>query len=300
MDINTLHYFSVIAEKKSFQAASQLLAVPRSTLSRKIAELETALGIQLLNRTTRQVSLTETGMLIYQQCQRMDDVYESIMAVAQNSSSMPKGVLRVSVPVTLGRLVFARWMVAFNKQYPHITLDICLSDSYENLVENQIDVAIRVGDLKSSSLVCKKIGMTPRWLVCSQAFARQHKPEETRQLNELPLISLKTDQIPGDRWRLSRKGRTELYDIKPAIQVNDMMTLLEIVREGAGIGMIPYFVAKPYLSPNELTRIMPEYEGELATFHLIYQKRDNMPRKIRVFIEFISQAMRDEASLQTG
>lgn len=300
MDINTLHYFSVIAEKKSFQTASQILAIPRSTLSRKIAELETALGTQLLNRTTRQVSLTETGMLIYQQCQRMDDVYESIMAVAQNSSNLPRGILRVSVPVTLGRMMFARWMVAFNKLYPDITLDICLSDSYENLVENQIDVAIRVGDLKSSSLICKKIGMTPRWLVCADAFAREYKPENTEQLNELPLISLKTDQIPGDRWRLSCKERTELYDIKPAMQVNDMMTLLEIVREGAGIGLIPYFVAQAYLKTGELVRIMPDYEGEMAAFHLIYQKRDNMPRKIRVFIEFISQVMRDESSLQTG
>jgi len=300
LDKNTLHYFSVIAEKKSFQAASQLLAIPRSTLSRKIAELETALGTQLLNRTTRQVSLTETGILIYQQCQRMQDVYENIIAVAQNSSSLPSGILRVSVPVTLGRMMFARWMVAFNKLYPDITLDICLSDSYENLVENQIDLAIRVGELKSSGLISKKIGMTPRWLICAERFARDYKPVKIQQLNDLPLISLKTDQIAGDRWKLTGKGRSELYDIKPAMQVNDMLTLLDIVRQGAGIGLIPYFVAQPYLSTNELLRIMPDYEGEVASFHLIYQKRENMPRKIRVFIEFISQHMRDEKSLQTG
>lgn len=142
--------------------------------------------------------------------------------------------------------------------------------------------------------------MTPRWLLCAETFAREYKPENIQQLNQLPLISLKTDQIPADRWKLSRKGHSELYDIKPAVQVNDMMTLLEIVREGAGIGLIPYFVAQPYLNTNELVRCLPDYEGEVASFHLIYQKRENMPRKIRVFIEFISQVMQDEESLQTG
>ena len=298
MDINALHYFSVIAEKLSFQEAAKQLLLPRSTLSRKITELEAVLGTQLLHRTTRQVSLTETGRLIYQQCQRMDEVFDNVVSIAQNSQKAPSGLLRVTIPVTLGRMMFARWMLQFHQAYPDIRLDISLSDTYENLVENQIDVAIRVGDLENSSLISRKIGSTARWLICSADFNKKFNPKTIDQLQNMPLISMKTRQMSADRWKLLSKDGIKIIDIKPAVQINDMTAMIEMIKMGLGVGLVPYFVAESLLKNGELVRVLPEYEGDEAVFHLIYQKRDNMPLKLRVFIDFIVEAIRAEASLQ--
>jgi len=298
MNINALHYFSVVAEKLSFQEAAKQLVLPRSTLSRKITELETALGTQLLNRTTRQVSLTETGRLIYEQCQRMDEMFDNVVSIAQNSQKAPSGLLKVTIPVTLGRMMFSHWLLKFHQAYPDIRLDISLSDTYENLVENQIDIAIRVGELQNSSLISRKIGSTARWLICSSDFKNKFKPETIEQLQNLPLISMKTRQMSGDRWKLTSMKVSKFVDIKPAVQVNDMTAMVEMIRLGLGVGLVPYFVAESLLKKGELVRVLPEYEGEEAVFHLIYQKRENMPLKLRVFIDFIVEAIRAEASLQ--
>lgn len=296
MDTNALIYFSTIVEKQSFNKAARQLNIPRSTLSRKIAELESQLGVQLLNRTTRNVSLTETGHLIFEHCRRLYDEYDYILRLAQTCIDTPSGRLRITAPVTLGRLLFGAWMVEFNRLYPEIALDIQLSDKYEDLIEHQIDIAIRVGDLKSSSLVSKHIFATARYLFCSTEFSKKHRLEQVDDLINLPVIALRTEQINPERMTLHRDGQnSQTISINPAISINDMLTLVEIVRHGGGIGMIPLFVAQPYLDSGELKRVLPDYHGETASFQLLFQNRRNMPKKIRVFIDFISRMFDKES-----
>lgn len=298
MDTNALIYFSTIVEKQSFHQAARQLNIPRSTLSRKIAELETQLGVQLLNRTTRKVALTETGQLIFEHCRRLHDEYDFIVRLAQTSTDTPRGRLRVTAPITLGRLLFGAWMVEFNQRYPEISLEIQLSDKYEDLLEHQIDVAIRVGELKNSNLICKHIFTTPRYLFSSGDFCKQHTIDTVDVLSQLPIVALRTEQINPDRITLYRTGHETLtMSINPVIYVNDMLTLVEIVRHGGGIAMIPQFVAQPYIDRGELHRVLTDYQGETASFQLLFQNRQNMPKKMRVFIDFISEVFASESVL---
>ncbi|MDH5361347.1 MAG: LysR family transcriptional regulator [Gammaproteobacteria bacterium] len=294
MDLNAIHYFSAVAESNSFQLAAQKLAVPKSTLSRKITELETSLGIQLLNRTTRQVSLTEVGALIYHHGQRIDDEYESILALALNSSTHPKGTLRITAPITLGRIAFGNWISGFQALYPDISLDIHLSDSYEDLVKAQIDVAIRVGRLEDSSLVSRQICSTPKWILASPAYAKEQPLQSLEQLAQHKIVCLQTKLVSADRWELQQNGHHIKQHIKANVIVNDMMTMLEMLKSGAGIGLVPVFAARQLLDKGELIRLLPEVQGEPASFHIVYHKRSNLPKKVRVFIDYIYEVTQSE------
>ncbi|MDH5184715.1 MAG: LysR family transcriptional regulator [Gammaproteobacteria bacterium] len=298
MDLNAIHYFSAVAESNSFQLAAQKLAVPKSTLSRKIAELETSLGVQLFNRTTRQVSLTEVGALIYHHAQRIDDELESILALALNSSTHPKGTLRITAPITLGRIALGKWISGFQTLYPDIKLEVHLSDSYEDLVKGQFDVAIRVGRLEDSSLISRQICSTPKWILGTPAYAREQPLQTLEQLAQHKIVCLKTRQVSADSWALQKDGQHINLQIRPNIIVNDMMTMLEMLKSGAGIGLVPVFAARQLLDKGELIQLLPDVQGEPASFHIVYHKRSNLPKKVRVFIDYISEATRSEELFQ--
>ena len=293
MDINALLYFNTVAHTRSFQDAARLLELPKSTLSRKISELEASLGVQLLNRTTRQVSVTELGQRIHHHCESISRELDQIGQLAEESRQSPHGLLRVTAPITFGRIVFSHWINEFQTLYPDIRLDIKLSDSYENLVDEGIDVAIRVGDLKDSNLVSRKLCTTTFQLMCSSKYPQYASIQRLEDLQGHNLIALKNEQLTDKAWTLSRNGKAEKFAFRPTTRINDMLTLIDMVRTGNYIGLIPRFAAHEYLQSQELVQILPEFHGQIASFHILYQKREHLPKKIRVFSDFIRGKVED-------
>jgi len=298
MDINALLYFNTVAQTRSFQEAARRLELPKSTLSRKIAELEADLGVQLLNRTTRQVSVTELGQRIHIHCGNINQELQHIVQMAEVSKQNPHGTLRITAPITFGRIVLGHWLNEFQALYPDIHLDIKLSDSYENLVDDNIDVAIRVGELKDSNLVSRKLCSTSFQLMCSSRYPDYLAIQSLADLAGHNLIVLKNEQLTDKAWTLFKQGKPEQFVLRPSTRINDMLTLIEMVRSGNFIGLIPHFAAYDYLNQGELVQLLPEYRGQEASFHILFHKREHLPKKIRVFTDFIHNKVKQEAGLK--
>jgi DNA-binding transcriptional LysR family regulator len=297
MDVNALLYFNTVATTHSFQEAARLLEIPKSTLSRKIAELEASLDVQLLNRTTRQVAVTELGQRVHRHCVNIGRELERIIQLADESKQNPHGSLRITAPITFGRIVFGRWINEFQALYPDIHLDIKLSDSYENLVDENIDVAIRVGELKDSNLVSRKLCSTTFLPMCSSQYPHHRSIKSPEDLAGHNVIALKNQQLTDKAWTLYKNGKAEQFAIQPTTRINDMLTLIDMVRSGCYIGLIPQFAAQEYLRRHELVQLLPEFHGQQASFHILYQKREHLPKKIRVFSDFIRDKVKQEPGL---
>ncbi len=296
MDSNSLIYLAFIVEEGSFQAAARKLAMPKSSLSRQIAALETRLGVQLLNRTTRRLSLTEAGAQIFPSCQKLAEEYRHIVDLTQEATSQPRGVVRLTAPVTAGRIFLARWLASFRQRYPDIVLDVHLTDEEQDMVAHRFDLAIRVGPLRSSSLISRPFAETQRILCAAPALLREHRIESISDISVLPAIVFARAGSTG-RWALTCGDKKVEIPIQEKLILNDMTSILEAASAGAGIALVPAFVANRYLRDERLVQLLPDCHGERAQFHVVYLKRENLPRKTKLLIEYILMCAQEDKAL---
>jgi DNA-binding transcriptional LysR family regulator len=302
MDVNSLIYLAFIVEENGFQAASRKLNVSKATLSRHITTLEQELGVQLLNRTTRKLSLTEAGVRIFPACQRMAEEYVRIGEISQEAGSVPQGVLRMTAPITAGRIFLSLWLAQFSQRYSKIQLHVDFTDEEINLVEQRYDLALRVGELKSSTMVSRPLAKTSRILCASPSLTNGsnsdvHTIKSVVDLDDFPKIAFKRYHDALYRWRLYENQKSIDLAFHPQAVLNDMTAVLEMAKARAGIVLVPAFVANPYLAEGSLIHILPHLCGEEAHFHLVYLKRENLPRKTRVLIDFLSECAQRDAEL---
>lgn len=296
MDVNALIYFAFVVEEGSFQAAARKLRVPNSTLSRHISALEAALDVQLLNRTTRRLSMTEAGENIFPSCQKMAEEYRSVLDITQEASSQPHGLLRVTAPVAAGRVFLARWLAQFSQRFPEIVLDVFFSDEEEDMVERRIDVAVRVGSLRSSTLISRPLATTSRIVCASPEFVAAHPVFVAQDLSGMSAVIFARASEVG-HWRLNCQGETIEVSVQPRLVFNDMTSVLEAAAASGGIALVPAFVANSYLRNGSLMHIVPSWSGEAAPFHLVYLRRDNLPTKTKLLIAHFLECAATEAGL---
>ncbi|MDH5546425.1 MAG: LysR family transcriptional regulator [Gammaproteobacteria bacterium] len=296
IDTNALIYYAYVVEEGSFQAAANRLGIPKSTLSRQISALESALKVQLLHRTTRHLSVTEAGEQLLPSCQRLAEEQRLIQDLSQDISSQPRGTIRITAPVTAGRIFLSRWLAEFCVQFPEIVLDVNLSDEEQNMAAQGFDVAIRVGYLRDSTLVSRPLATTPRIVCASPELLQQHRIESVSDLCNIPAI-VYSRSLSNYNWKLQNKGNTVDVPITARLILNDMTSVLEAVSYAAGIALVPAMVANVYIQNGRLQRVLPEYQGEEAPFHLIYLRRENLPNKTRLLIEHILQRAKQEREL---
>ncbi|MDH5730628.1 MAG: LysR family transcriptional regulator [Gammaproteobacteria bacterium] len=286
MDSNSLIYFALVAEEGSFQAAARKLKMPNSTLSRHINALETNLKTQLLHRTTRRVSLTEAGEKILPSCQRLAEEYRQVLDITQEISLQPRGTLRITAPITAGRIFLSEWLASFSTQYPEIVLDVNLSDEQEDMVAQRYDVAIRVGRLQDSSLISRPFASTKRILCASPEFLSQHKIASISDISSTPVIAFSRSNSMN-YWKIQCDGKELDVPIKPKLLLNDMTALLEAASNSAGVVLTPAMVTNSYLKTGQLKHILPNCYGETAPFHIVYIKRENLPIKTQLLVKHI-------------
>lgn len=297
MDVNALIYFALIVEEGSFQGAARKLNVSKATLSRQISALEQTLGVQLLNRTTRTLSLTDAGVQIFPACQRMAEEYARISEIGHEAAAQPRGIIRLTAPITAGRVFLSRWLAEFSRHYPEIQLYVDFTDEPMNLVEQRYDLALRVGELQSSTLVSRPLATTSRILCVSPRFTKINSIKTISDLNDVPKIAFKSFHEGSHRWRLFDRQQSIDFTFQPQAVLNDMTALLEMAKAGGGVVLAPAFVVNPYLVDGALRHILPHVRGEEAHFHLIYLKRENLPRKTRLLIDFLMECAQRETAL---
>ncbi len=278
--------FARVVETGSFTAAAAELGLAKSSVSKQIAALEKAHGVRLVNRTTRQVSITEEGLQLYAHCQRLQEELHAASEQLAQFSDAARGKLRVSAPPLLAGTWLAPFLADFLREHPAIELELQLTEQRSDPVRDRFDVLIRMGELADSSLIGHRLATFKPVLVASRGYIDAHgaprHPEELAQHN--CLMWSPPRQRPLRDWRFSRAGEELLVSVRGNLVTNDAHAVKQAVLGGAGIALLPSYMLEEGLLP-----LLQDYAQPSLPVYLMYGHRTQMPARQRVFIEALKR-----------
>lgn len=288
----SMRSFVVVAQKLSFVEAANELQIDPSALSRRIKRLEARLAVRLFNRNTRRVALTEAGAVYLERCQdiltRIDEADEIISSL----STKPRGLLRVSLPVTFGQRHIAPALPEFLATYPDIDLNLAFSDRFVDLFEENIDVAIRIGNLKDSQLIMRRLAPNRRVLCASfdylNGYGHPQQPEDLKKRHCLNFSML----VTGNTWHLYRNGKEVAIPINSRIRSDNAEALYQAVLGGCGIAMLATFIVGEDLKSKKLEIVLPEWKIPETNIFAVIAPGGYIPSKTQVFIDFLVDRFR--------
>ncbi|ELY4321160.1 LysR family transcriptional regulator [Cronobacter turicensis] len=284
--------FALVAETGSFTAAAQKAGLPKSSVSQRISQLEAHVGLRLLNRTTRTLSLTFAGEHYLVHCREMLDASERADLAVQRLRDNPSGRLRITSPAGIGATLLARMNAEFLARYPDITLEVFISDDVRDLVMEGFDVALRTGKPQDSSLIGRKIGHCPRYLLASPAYLAQHPPlTHPAQLAEHRVIVHRA----WTEWLLQRDRELYRCHLNQMHQTDNLLYARESALAGAGVTLLPAFLLDDTLKQGTLINILPEWTVTGNDLYLVYPGRKlNAP----TLVSYINFALEYEGVAQ--
>ncbi|EOU1267305.1 LysR family transcriptional regulator [Cronobacter sakazakii] len=284
--------FALVAETGSFTAAAQKAGLPKSSVSQRISQLEAHVGLRLLNRTTRKLSLTFAGEHYLVHCREMLDASERADLAIQRLRDNPSGRLRITSPAGIGATLLARMNAEFLAKYPEITLEVFISDDVRDLVMEGFDVALRTGKPQDSSLIGRKIGHCPRYLLASPAYLARH-PALTHpsQLVDHRVIVHRA----WSEWLLQRDRELYRCHLNQMHQTDNLLYARESALAGAGITLLPAFLLDDSLAEGALVNVLPEWTVTGNNLYLVYPGRKlNAP----ALVSYINFALEYEGVTQ--
>ena len=299
-DLNDMWYFAEVVDKGSFAAAGRALGLPKSRLSRRVAELEGRLGVRLLQRTTRSLSVTAVGELYHRHCVAMrEEAQAAAQAVAQ-AQTEPRGTIRVACPVTLAHTTIGPIIPRFLTRHPQVSIDMRVSNRVVDLIEEGFDVALRVRPTldDSGSMVIKNFGPTGVLLVASPTqLARQGKPARPRELEQLDTVSMAA--VDGRAsWNLLGPGDAVFtLTHRPRYVADDLLTLKFAALAGVGICTLPDYMCRDELSRGELVLVLPGWAPQPAIFHAVFPSRRGLVPAVRHFLDFLGDSIKADGVL---
>lgn len=300
-DLNDLVYFAEVVDRGGFAAAGRALGLPKSRLSRRVAELEARLGVRLLQRTTRKLSLTAVGEQYHRHCVAMrEDAQAAQDAVAQ-AQTEPRGTIRVACPVTLAQTTLGPILPQFLARYPQVRIDMRVSNRVVDLVEEGFDVALRVRPTldDSGSLVVKNFGLTRTLLVASPTqLARQGRPVTWAELQTLDTVSMSTVGETATWQLLGPDGAAHSFQHQPRYVADDLLTLKFAVLDGVGICALPDYMCADELADGRLVQVMPGWAPRPGIFHAVFPSRRGLLPAVRRFLDFLGEAITREGLAQ--
>lgn len=281
-----------VVEKGSLSAAGRSLRVSLPTLSRKISELEALLGTRLLIRTTRKISLTDAGIAYAEAARRILEQVEEAERDAAGEFTAPRGELIVTAPVMFGRLYVLPIVVDFLALFPDITVRLLLGDRNVHLVEDHVDLAVRIGRLSDSALTATRVG-SMRTVVCaSPALLASHgTPHAPGDLMRLPCVTVDIP-IPATSWRFQTGGSLVDIPVRPRLLVTSTEAAAAAAIRGAGVTRLLFYQVADALESGALTVVLPSFEPEPDPIHLIHAARGQMAVKMRRFMDFAAPRLR--------
>lgn len=287
MDLNEASYFVAVVKHGGFSHAAQALGLPKSTLSRKVSDLESRLGVTLLSRTTRKQTLTRAGEEYYQQCARILSEMEEAERSITLSQKNPQGLIRFTAPADSGA-IFASLIKEFSRRYPLVSFDIVLTDSVVNMVEERFDLAFRAGTLQDMTLKAKKVGIGGFQLYASPQYLKSRgAPKTAHELLHHDCIVFSPRSKPIT-WKLTNgKERWEIK-IGDRLRTNSLALAHKLAEISGGIVALPKFVAHDCLESGTLVPVLPQLYAERGPFSLVYPEQKHMPPRLRLFIDFVS------------
>lgn len=287
-----MQVFAAVVDAGSFVGATDALQISKPAVSRYVTSLEDRLGVRLLHRTTRKLSLTDEGSVFHRRCKtlltELDDAEAEITARAVTAS----GLLKINVPVSFGLIHLAPLWADFMNANPRVTLDITLSDRFVDLVEEGYDLVVRIGRLQDSALISRKLATTRMVLCASPKYLKMHGvPKHLGEIAEHTVIAYSLFST-GDRWEFLGKDGKETVTVKPVMRVNNGDTCRVAALNHQGIILQPSFMVEDDLRKGTLLEVLPQYRSSEFGIYAVYPTKQFVPAKLRLLIEFLVAAFK--------
>ena len=286
-DKNAMALYVKVVENKSFSKTAQREGVPLSTVSRKLSDLEKELGVRLLERSTRQLRMTEIGQEYYERCRRGLEEFEAANLLATDRQADVSGRLRISVPPSLSGNIVMPLIEAFRLVHPKVMIHCLVTDRHVDHIADGIDLSVRVGALKDSSLVARSLLRYRSVLVASPGYLKGiDGPAHPSELAEHCLVAFSRWDTTVS-WTLERGDDMQKITIEPRIATNDYVGVQKAVTDGQGISEIPSIVCGEDLKNGRLVEVMPNWQFVPVTIAAIYPSNRNLSRVVRLFRDFL-------------
>ncbi|MDH5622096.1 MAG: LysR family transcriptional regulator [Gammaproteobacteria bacterium] len=299
-DLNALAVYARVAEALSFSEASRRLDMPISTVSRKVADLEDSLGVQLIERSTRKLRLTEIGLEVLYEAQRSIETAEAIDAIVSNRLAEVRGRISISAPPSIADSLLAPLLSAFQSTYPLVSAQVMVTERFIDHIAEGVDLALRVGELKDSTLVATPLLKYRRQLVASPEYLARHDPiEHPQDLTGHRVLAFGAS-VAEHRWSFMRGDETAVVEVKPVLAMNDYAGLAQALDDGTGVGDLPPIVRPDLMASGKLVELMPDWRLKTETLSMVRLGSRHVPKALRVFIDFaIKRAQQLFADLPT-
>ncbi|MCW8877413.1 MAG: LysR family transcriptional regulator [Kangiellaceae bacterium] len=289
MNLNDIKVFINVVEAGSFAGAGKALDMPSTTVSRKVLALEACLGVKLLHRSTRKLSLTEEGSHYFQLCQQHLVALEEANALITQAQSKPKGKIRITSPLDFAIRYVQPWITEFLREYPEISIELDTSDDYVNMVEDRIDVAFRSGTLQDSSLIARRIG--PKQNICCASPEFLKRVGGIKRLEDLEKVNciVLGKSLTNNHWHFIKNKKAFHATVSSKYATNSMHLVIESALNGLGVAYIPIALSKPYLDSGQLIQVLKNYDTPQSNMFVIYQSHRYMAKPIRLFIDHVME-----------
>jgi len=290
-------YFAEVVDRGGFAAAGRALNVPKSKLSRRVAELEHRLGVRLLQRTTRKLSLTAAGELYHRHCVAMREEAEAAEEAIATVQTEPRGTIKVACPVTLAQTTIAPLIPGFLALHPQVRIDMQVTNRVIDLVQEGVDVALRVRATldDSGSLVVKNLGNTQSLLVATPAVLGRHGPLDTPEdLARLPSVAMSAAEGRATLHLLGPHGREFTLSHAPCYTADDLMTLRHAALQDVGMCVLPDYMCARDLREGRLVQALPGWQPRPGVIHAVFPSRRGMVPAVRRFLDYLGENVKEE------
>ena len=297
--LDEINAFIAVADARSFTQAARRLGVSPAQVSKLVARLEDRLGARLLNRTTRDVSLTDTGRAFQERARLVLEDFQSLESSVREQSG-PRGLLRVSAPTTFGAAELAPALLDFAATYPEVSLDVSSTDRRVNLVEEGFDAAVRIGQLDDSSLVARKLAAV-RMVTCAspEYLARRGRPLTPEDIATHEAI-IDTNAADPAVWRFRMGGAQRDIRVQGRLRFSGAQVCVAAAVAGFGVARAPAFAAAQDLRSGRLEALMCDYEPEVIHVHAVYPHARHLAPKVRAFVDFLARRYSGEPEWHQG
>ncbi len=293
--VSRVGLFLKVVKHQSFAAAARELGMTGPALSKQVQSLEDQLGVRLLHRTTRLVTLTEEGAVYSEKARKALEDLEEAEQQLQEMKACPTGLLKVNVPVSFGVQYLAKPIAGFAKKYPDVYVDVNFDDRNVDVIAEGYDVVVRIGVLKDSSLIVRQLARCPKILCASATSANvDGLPQSPEELKDYNYIAYNNPDAVNEWHYRDKDGNIGSAQFTRAFSSNRLEMILEACLQGKGMSQLPIFAVAPYLKSGELVQVMPDYETypERGIYAIFPQNR-HLSTRVRLFIDWLTECSKD-------
>ncbi|MCH4248212.1 LysR family transcriptional regulator [Acinetobacter populi] len=286
--------FAVVVEHGGFSAAERATDIPKSKLSRRILNLEQYLGVRLIHRNSRQFSVTDMGMKIYEQAKIMLNAAQAAQDIVHKLSETPRGTVKISTPTSIAQNELAKILPNFLKQYPEIQIQLLVSNRRYDVINEGIDIALRVRSQldNDTGLIVRRFAKIQQHLCASQAYLNQFgTPRHPDELAQHRLLSMMEHVIRHDLELNSNHGESFKIKIEPHVLGLDFVMLNQLAKEDCGIVLLPDSISADAIQSGELVYVLPEWHAPHGIFHMVYPSRQGILPAVKVFIDYLVEQL---------